>query len=369
MGHIDEFGLRPADRVHIMGYSAETTDELLSYGTTSPQSTVDQWFKSIDDKTAMLNPAATECGIAYIFSNFHPANYMWCVLICKHGTPILTSTVDDPPKEAAKKKEDELQKVKVPETDALTPDKLGEAARQLAVAVEKVKIADQEIARMMAEHFERVARIAELDAIKAALSTPIYAWCCQYVNDLNVGARVNTAEIPGFWQSKVSEGRYSTFGVRNDQYFEIPDYEVFYTERPINIIPPEYTSGKLRHSTTLNPLAFFYDCAIEPGTMKWKPAWRYGVITSITGNTCNVTLDIISERKLFIGEPTMNINELPTLENVPIHYPPCNGAVFAVDDAVLIQYEGFDKSKPIVIGFRREPKPCFGGRTSWTQLI
>jgi hypothetical protein len=64
----------------------------------------------------------------------------------------------------------------------------------------------------------------------------------------------------------------------------------------------------------------------------------------------------------------MPLDEVLTLSSVPISYPPCHGEAFEVGDAVLILFEGYDRDVPKVIGFRREPRPCPGGRTSWTQF-
>jgi len=34
-----------------------------------------------------------------------------------------------------------------------------------------------------------------------------------------------------------------------------------------------------------------------------------------------------------------------------------------------VLFEGQNRDAPKVIGFRREPRPCPGGRTSWQQII
>ena len=57
-----------------------------------------------------------------------------------------------------------------------------------------------------------------------------------------------------------------------------------------------------------------------------------------------------------------------TLADVPIWYPPCNGAVFQIGDEVLLWFDGWTRAKPKVIGFRREPKPCPQGRQSWRDI-
>jgi hypothetical protein len=106
---------------------------------------------------------------------------------------------------------------------------------------------------------------------------------------------------------------------------------------------------------------------LESGHLKWKPAWRYGTITELAGDSANVTLIALPAR-VFRGEAAMDLDEAAdlTLSAVPIEYPPCNGQVFAVGDQVLLQYTNFDRAAPKIIGFRREPRPCpAGGRVSW----
>ena len=48
------------------------------------------------------------------------------------------------------------------------------------------------------------------------------------------------------------------------------------------------------------------------------------------------------------------------LENVPVQYMQCNAAAFTVGDKVLIKLMGRDWTKPCVIGFKENPKPCDG---------
>ena len=71
-------------------------------------------------------------------------------------------------------------------------------------------------------------------------------------------------------------------------------------------------------------------------------------------------LEVVTAR-LFIDESTaLDLNELETLTNVVISYPPCNGYGFEEGDDVLILFEGHDRTKPKVVGFRRAPRDCNG---------
>jgi uncharacterized protein YkwD len=364
MGHIDAFGLKPADRVYIVGYAAETTDELLSYGTTSPQNTVDEWDKSIDDRTAMINPAATECGVAYIFTDYHPTNYLWCVLICKPGTPILSSTVDDPAKDAAKKVGDELQKIKAPETDAATPDKLGEVAGKYAETKAKEIAAEKALEKLMLDKIERDRRLAELQALKTILDKTMDVWACYFNDQLIAGDVVYTAEVPGFWKNVIRSTSARVY-VGTDQ-----ETTVFFEERSWNIVL-RYTGydSRLKPTTSIREDAVFYNCALEPATLKWKPAFKYGIITAMTGTTCNVRLNDETARKFPNTQPlSIDPDGSNNLVAVPFDYPPCNSSAFRVDDEVLIKFTNFDYTKPVIIGFRRAPRSCATGRFSWEQI-
>jgi hypothetical protein len=64
----------------------------------------------------------------------------------------------------------------------------------------------------------------------------------------------------------------------------------------------------------------------------------------------------------------LDADDQRTLTDVPISYPPCDSGVFEEGVEVLVHFAGHDRDSPTVVGFRREPIPCPGGRLSWAQL-
>ncbi len=83
------------------------------------------------------------------------------------------------------------------------------------------------------------------------------------------------------------------------------------------------------------------------------PTYRYGTITWISGDDCNVTLEAATS-----SQQAIDVNQGTNLSNVPIEYMTCNGAAFAVDDVVLIEFINQDFTTPKVIGFKSNPQPC-----------
>ena len=63
----------------------------------------------------------------------------------------------------------------------------------------------------------------------------------------------------------------------------------------------------------------------------------------------------------------IDLNEHDILNNVGFDYPPCNVTAFVVGDEVLIRFNNQDRTKPVVIGFRRAPS-LPPARVSWEQI-
>lgn len=368
IGHFGAYQSKPADRVLQEGYNAVSVIEVLSYGTWSPDSTLSEWQKDPETVADLLAATATAAGVAYKYAPLHPHTHLWCLLIVEPGAgPPGGGPVEfppDPAKEAAEQQEQGLERIEAPHTDKDIPPKLGEAVQKYAIAVNKRNEAEKQLDRLMAEKLERDRRIAELEKLKSDLNTDeIEAFCCTYSTEIPDGAEVATYEIPGF---------YDDAGV--SRAVEIYGVTTFFTERPINIGPfggAYEPAGQLRHGENCRPELVFYNAAIEPGHLRWRPAWRYGTITALNraGNVCNITLSPVTAR-MFAEEPPPEFSLFDAgsaLVNVPISYPPCHGAAFEVGDDVLIMYEGRDRTKPKVIGFRRSPRSC-EGRQSWLQV-
>lgn len=102
-----------------------------------------------------------------------------------------------------------------------------------------------------------------------------------------------------------------------------------------------------------SPAQTFYNYAMFPGWQRWKPTYRIGTITWISGNLCDVTLDAAVSS---VG--AMNVNAQASYTNVPIVYMDCNGDVFQVNDRVVVEFISQDYTDPRVIGFETNPKEC-----------
>lgn len=370
IGHIGISGSKARDRAGWAGYANPATlNEVLAYGLRTPATASAKMLSS--DPDALLDDAVTKAGVAHVYAASHVSSYLWAVILASNeGAASEVVVEEDPAKKAAEDAEQSLGGVPKPEIDTLKPEKLGEVVKKFALAKQKYLAAEREVERLMAEKLIRLQRIADLEDLQDAMAEEFDVWACQCVVDLEIGSTVQTAEVPGFWQSDQTTNRYSTFGLRNDPYEQFPDYEVPYTERRFNLIPSGLCeSGKLKYAEVMTDSSIFFNAAIEPGHLKWKPLWRYGTITSLIGDSCNLTLESLPCRSIRT-RPVENLllDETLTLTNVNINYPPCNGAVFEIDDEVLVLFTGHNREAPQVIGFRREPTPCPGGRTSWTQI-
>jgi hypothetical protein len=235
----------------------------------------------------------------------------------------------------------------------LEPDQLAEVSAAFAKAARRYTAAADAVARLELEKTECEDRIATLQQLKTIAETPIYAWACQYVTDLATGSTVFTAEVPGWY---LHEGRAAEV--------VIDDQTVAYTERDVNLVPGDSRS-QLRHAEAMSAGLVFANLALEPGHLKWRPKWRYATVTARQGSTCAITLDTVDARTASGIGTGLDLNEALTFSNVPISYP-CPEELHA-NDVVLIQFDDQDRTKPRVIGFRREPRECPYGRVSWTQ--
>ena len=116
---------------------------------------------------------------------------------------------------------------------------------------------------------------------------------------------------------------------------------------------PRMADGQLQPAASSNPWATFWNQALLPAWQKWKPMYRLGEILSLSGDTCTVRLDAAHS-----SQQNISVNRAATLYGVPIQYMECNGAAFSVGDRVVVEFRYHDQTKPLVIGFEREPKQC-----------
>jgi len=165
-----------------------------------------------------------------------------------------------------------------------------------------------------------------LDAIPE--SETISAWCADLSEDLT--GDVGLIEVPG---------ESTAFNIQ-------PGHEgnaAYNTAR----------DGQLTPTLAMSPAAAFYNLAMLPGWQKWKPTFRYGTITAISGDTADVSLESATSTQQGLG-----VNQAASLSDVPVLYMNCHGAAFEVDDEVLVKFTGQDWSSPVVIGFKDNPKTC-----------
>lgn len=120
----------------------------------------------------------------------------------------------------------------------------------------------------------------------------------------------------------------------------------------INIMPGGATgAGLLQHPLAMTPSGVFVNSAKLPAWQKWMPTYRAGVITSISGNTCNVALDAALS-----SAQSIDINQADALTNVTIKYMTCDGLIFQVGDHVVVQFVGQSQSSPKIVGFVSNPR-------------
>lgn len=127
------------------------------------------------------------------------------------------------------------------------------------------------------------------------------------------------------------------------------------------IITPQFDSrawlggidGQIQPVFSSGHFGVWYNWALFPAWQKWKPTYRAGTITSITLDVCDVNLD-----SALSSQQSININQDEALNNVLIDYMDCNAGAFDVGDRVIVQFDEQDWTKPRVIGFESNPKPC-----------
>ena len=244
--------------------------------------------------------------------------------------------MNSPASEAARVAEETLRQIALPRLESLEPEQISAAAAALALAAAKARAAAAAVAQIRAAQMEKEKRLqAVLDAL-TQVDGVMSAWCVNYA--VNLTGTVGTLEVPGYLGGGVNIGFNGGGG----------------------------GGGRLRLSEAMTDAGVFYNCAMEPGHLKWRPLWRYGVITAKTEDICNLTLEE-TEARTAHGESTMMVDEVLDLENVPIQYPPCDGEVFEVGDAVVVVFIGLDRESPVVVGFKSHPKKCLY-KKAWREL-
>jgi hypothetical protein len=95
--------------------------------------------------------------------------------------------------------------------------------------------------------------------------------------------------------------------------------------------------------------------AVLPGIQKWRPTYRYGIVSNIdkVADTATVTVSACHS-----SIQNLDINQASVLNDVPVEYMACNAAAFEDGDAVIVKFEGFAQASPKVVGFKDHPKAC-----------
>jgi len=201
---------------------------------------------------------------------------------------------------------------------------------QIAMLESKIETMEEGVEKEIAV-LKKVAlekRKAYLQGVDVPDDPVVAAWCADLTEDLS--GEVGTIEIPGERENvSIQPGHEG-----NAAYNAARD-------------------GQLQPAIAGTPESAFYNLALLPGWQKWKPTYRFGTITAVDGDICDVDLDAAKS-----SQKNMDINQATTLSNVPIEYMTCNGAAFSEGDGVIVEFEGQDWNSPKVIGFKDHPKPC-----------
>ena len=155
---------------------------------------------------------------------------------------------------------------------------------------------------------------------------PIDAWCVDYSTGLS--GTVDTIEING---------------------------EDTHLIAPATPGHQELTPGTVSPVPILSPAQAAHSFGVFPGWQKFKPTYRVGEITAISGDICDIDLDAAVS---YVNKE--NINQSASLEDVPIDYMSCDGVVFQSGDRVVVEFKGQDWNDPHVIGFESNPVDCPG---------
>ncbi|WP_319577671.1 hypothetical protein [uncultured Desulfobacter sp.] len=161
----------------------------------------------------------------------------------------------------------------------------------------------------------------------------ITAWCADLTDDLS--GVVATVEVPG-----------------ESAHVQImPGYD-----GRADYVAAEH--GQLTPTMAHTAAGAFYNLAMLPGWQKWKPTFRYGIISNIDtdAHTCDVNIDAATS-----SQQELEINQGTALSDVPIKYMNCDSIAFEDGDTVLVKFENQDWGSPKVIGFKEKPKPCSVG--------
>jgi predicted nucleic acid-binding Zn-ribbon protein len=190
------------------------------------------------------------------------------------------------------------------------------------------------------KRYEAVRRLGLIDNYNSV------AWCCDLTEGLSIGRYVPTIEI-GTDYPEAGSSFINIFPAYEDGN-GLPTFS--FNEH-----------GELLPFISLSVADALRNFCAMPAIQKWAPGFRWGTLTAIDyeSNVCTVSLPYLSSRI-----QSLSINQSGSLTNVPIEYMYCNAGAFEVGDEVVVEFQDHDWSKPKVIGFKKQPKPC-GWEEPW----
>ena len=271
LGYLSDRNGTPEHRAAQFGYRydpAGGVKMLLAFGKNSANAVADGWLLSVSSAPALLDPARTEVGAAYVYRPDNPYAHVWCLFVAAPGSaepagPIFV----DPAAQAEDDTERALAKIDPPKTDNFAPARLFEACAKMAKAAQSLRAAKSALAKLIAGNLERDRKIAALSALKND-SPELHIWSARYDDKLAAGTEVTTAEVPGYRDPAQTP---------NSTTLDAGAYP--YSESRLNIVPAPPV-GQLAWSETLPDAAVFVNLTLEAAHLRWRPFWRYGTIFS-----------------------------------------------------------------------------------------
>jgi hypothetical protein len=175
-------------------------------------------------------------------------------------------------------------------------------------------------------------RLKKAEIEKLPDTKEVSAWCADYSTTLT--GDVATIEVAG---------EVGAVPILLKPAFEVP---AFYDS---------HVDGGLVNLELMSPEQAWFNLCTLPYLNKWRPRFRRGHITSITGDLCEVALEE-TLTKYHAVEVTPKGKAV--LKAVPFVYMSCNAAAFVVGDFVIIAFTDRDPEKPKVVGFVENPRSC-----------
>ncbi len=101
------------------------------------------------------------------------------------------------------------------------------------------------------------------------------------------------------------------------------------------------------------PATYIFNYCLMPAWQRFQPTYRTGVITSLDGGVCDVSLHKAISSIRPRGR-AIDINAANSLQGVPIEYRDgMNGAAFEVGNKVVVRFVHQSWENPVVIGFMK----------------